>query len=1030
MTTWNPHANKLFLKALELHSPAERQQYLDRTCAGDAALRAEVDGLLEAIGQAGSFLEAPAADLTVTADAPLSERPGAVIGPYKLLEQLGEGGFGVVFLAEQTRPLRRRVALKVLKPGMDTRQIVARFEAERQALALMDHPNIAHILDGGQTPSGRPYFVMELVKGVPITDYCDENRLSLRARLERFTNVCQAVQHAHQKGIIHRDLKPSNVLVTTHDATSVVKVIDFGVAKALSQPLTDRTVYTGLAQMIGTPQYMSPEQAGLSGLDVDTRSDIYSLGVLLYKLLTGTTPLEREQLQATSPDEMRRIIREEEPARPSTRISTLGPRADAISSDRQSDPRRLSQQIRGELDWIVMKALEKDRSRRYESASAFAADVQRYLNDEPVQACPPSPGYRFRKFAHRNLAALTVAAVVALVLGLATAISVWQAVRATQAEGLAEERLSEERAALRQVTHEQVEKDKALRRVSQEKARADHNLAQARKAVKAFLTEAGRDRRLKEADLHALRRKLLESALPFYQEFVKQEQGDPQLEAERGDAYGDLAVLYEDLGDLARALAAHQKRRAIFEGLAAKFPAKPAYRHGLSQSYRNIGNVYNRNNDSARAESAFRQALSLLEALSGPEYPAFPPYRQDLAGVYNNLGILLRNVGRLDEALPIQQKAVDLFEQLVAEFPKDAEYHRHLAASESNLAVLLSALGHHEDALAAMQRSENLLQELAEAFPRTPEYRQSWATALNNQSVLLGKLGRRREGLAVQQQALAIQEKLAADFSSLPGYRHDVAISHVNLSVSLMELNRNPEALAACDRAVGILKQLVPHGPRDFPAYRHSLALAYNNRGEVLHKLARSEEAIDAFKKALAIETKLVADFRSVPRYRQDLAMSCVNLGELLTILRRLDEADAAYARALPIREKLARDFPADRSYAVELAGCYAGMGNVVRVRGEPEAALDWYARALARLEPVLADEPRLALARRFASTAHAARAVALLKLDRFAEALQDLDRALALDDGQRREELRRLRAATQARVQEPGPAATGQARP
>ncbi len=408
----------LFIAALHQQNAADRSAFLEEACDQDVGLRERVEALLREHEQLGSFLES-VPPVSATVAAPAREGPGTVLGAYKLLEQIGEGGFGVVFMAEQHRPLRRKVALKVIKPGMDSKQVVARFEAERQALALMDHPNIAHVFDGGETASGRPYFVMELVRGVPITEFCDQHRLTPRRRLELFVDVCRAVQHAHQKGVIHRDLKPTNVLVSRHDTTPVVKVIDFGVAKALGQDLTDKTVFTGVAQMVGTPLYMSPEQAGMSDLDVDTRTDVYALGVLLYELLTGTTPFAKERFRNAGFDELRRIIREEEPARPSTRLSTLGRDAVTVSANRESDPRALSRLLRGELDWIVMKALEKDRTRRYETASTFAADVQRYLADEPVLACPPSAWYRFRKFARRNRGGMVTAAVMALAVMLA-----------------------------------------------------------------------------------------------------------------------------------------------------------------------------------------------------------------------------------------------------------------------------------------------------------------------------------------------------------------------------------------------------------------------------------------------------------------------------------------------------------------------------------------------------------------------------------------------------------------------------------
>jgi len=419
MASEQPEIQTLFNEALALNSPEERSKYLDQACGDRPHLRKKVEDLLLANSDAGGFFGGKSPSLAATVITEVSEEPGDTIGNYKLLQKIGEGGMGVVYMAEQTQPVKRRVALKIIKPSMDTRQVVARFEAERQAIAMMDHPNIATFLDTGTTESSRPYFVMELVKGVPVTQYCDQQQLTAQQRLELFLPICRAVQHAHQKGIIHRDLKPSNVLVAQHDDVAVPKVIDFGVAKATSQKLTDKTMFTQFGQIVGTIEYMSPEQAKFNQVDVDTRTDVYSLGVLLYELLAGDTPFDRKRMRSVDLEDLLRIIREEDPPSPSTRISTSQATAE-VAAKRSTESKTLSRLVRGELDWIVMKALEKDRAQRYDSVSQFADDIRRYLNHEAIEACPVTPWRQLVRWyrRHQSLLAPAYTILTFFVLGL------------------------------------------------------------------------------------------------------------------------------------------------------------------------------------------------------------------------------------------------------------------------------------------------------------------------------------------------------------------------------------------------------------------------------------------------------------------------------------------------------------------------------------------------------------------------------------------------------------------------------------
>jgi serine/threonine protein kinase/Flp pilus assembly protein TadD len=819
MTDQRLSERSIFEAAIEKGSPEERAAYLNQACGSSSGLRQGVEALLAAHERLGDI------SLSATVDEPaVTERSGTVIGPYKLLEQIGEGGFGVVFMAEQTEPVRRKVALKVLKPGMDTRHVVARFEAERQALALMDHPNIAKVLDGGQTSSGRPYFVMDLVKGLPITEYCDQAQLTTRERLQLFVGLCQAVQHAHQKGIIHRDLKPSNVLVTLHDDTSLVKVIDFGIAKALGQQLTDKTLFTGFAQMIGTPLYMSPEQAALSDVDVDTRSDIYALGVLLYELLTGTTPFDKERLRTVGYDEIRRIIREEEPVRPSTRISTLGPDAVTVSARRQSDPKKLGRVLRGELDWIVMKALEKDRDRRYETASGFAADVQRYLNDEPVLACPPSAWYRFRKLARRNRAAFAMAGLVFAALALTVAILAVSNIR---------------------IESEQRAKDEALRVARVNAGAAEAQRRRACQAVDDFYVTVSESALLNEPVFKPLRMQLLQGALKYYQDFSSERPDDPEMQAEVATSFFRMVqiriAMRQDWIDPL------QKGTAILQKLADRHVGAKqlgTLQRGVIRGSGNLGNIVGMPNP-AKAYACFLTLQRILDRLV-KENPTVRGFRSDLAGLSNLLGIMHASMGKPADAVRDHRRAYQSWEKLAQANPDMPDYRAEVVTSLSHLGSNLLRLNLRPEAEEALRKGIAVGEKLTTDFPAVPGYQVELAGSYSELVALLQSLGKGNEALEIGEKELSIRKRLVAARPTVPEYSSRLGTCSFHLAEMLRTMGRSREAKQLQERALAQYTKAIELDPKSASAH---LALA-----SACVRWGRWDQALAAFDKAAELE--------------------------------------------------------------------------------------------------------------------------------------------------------------------------------
>ncbi|MBL8820143.1 MAG: protein kinase [Planctomyces sp.] len=744
----------IFLAAIMLPDEQVRRSYLEQVCGDDRGLRRRVDDLIAAClsGDASPLklvaeqlagsqaansdcegeTEVSATSRRCSTTGPRVDREPASnfdpathpsIGPYKILELIGQGGMGSVYMAQQTVPIRRKVALKIIKPGMDSTDVIARFEAERQALAMMDHSNIARVLDGGTTTEGRPYFVMELVRGISLTEYCLQKKVGLDERLELFVDICRAVQHAHQKGIIHRDLKPSNILVTLHDGVPVIKVIDFGVAKALNHELTDRTLFTHFSQMIGTPLYMAPEQAEMSGLDIDTRSDIYSLGVILYELLTGTTPFDRDTINKLGFDGFRKALREQEPQRPSARVSTVRAASRSTLEDqRQLSTDDVSGKLQRELDWIVMKALEKNRDRRYETATAMADDVQRYLNGEQVLACPPTLGYRIAKCARRHRAMLVTGTLIAASLIVATGVSVAYAIQADAARVSANAAREESDQHLASEIEARREVDEQRRLAVEQRQLANVNLQKGVGIVDQMLKRVESEAFRSTPGTEAMRRELIQDGIQYYLAFLEQVPEDAELRLKAADAWTRVGDLHCLLGELTTGQNARQKAINILEKLHQDFPNELRFEVGLANAITQFGQWEHwRLFHFDRAELALRRGAELWQALA-ERFPEDKRYLSLAADTQSVLADTYKNLKRYDQAEEMLRHAIEKHRSFWPITDKPTLEHGRICNSLRILAMLIiSDSARRDEAISLMKEAVECAEEIVSRDPESSD---------------------------------------------------------------------------------------------------------------------------------------------------------------------------------------------------------------------------------------------------------------------------------------------------------------------
>jgi eukaryotic-like serine/threonine-protein kinase len=919
----DPDDEELYQQALELDNGEDRERFLVTVCGKDEPRRHRLRRLLLANEGLGDFLEEPAPELIPSMGRHALPRSGDRIGGYCLVELIGEGGMGAVWLAEQQQPVRRQVAIKIIKPGMDSRQVIARFEAERQALSMMDHPNIAKVMDAGTSEDGCPYFVMEWVQGQSITEYCDHCRLDLRERLELFLSLCHAIQHAHQKGIIHRDIKPSNVLIALYDDRPVPKVIDFGIAKAIHQPLADQITLTGLGQIVGTIEYMSPEQAMADHIDVDTRSDIYSLGVLLYELLTGSTPFDRKQLRAVALDELLRIIREEDPPRPSTKLSTGETLAD-VAANRRTDSARLTILVRAELDWIVMKTLEKDRNRRYKTVGELAQDIERYLKDEPVAACPPSAAYRLSKFARRNraLVATTIMVSAALFLGLVG--TTWQAIRATRAERIA---VQNERLAIRERDEkEQARLTSAELAERERQARGDAEFERTR-AVAAAQSE----RQARENEV--LQRKYSDAIADFLMGdllALTSTEGQQRFDDDAGEGISWDSKLIELLDRASNKLESRQ-------GLEPHILAKLHWILGVN--FRGAGELQ-------RAVGHLEKCLEMERSHRGDDDP-------DTLIAAHSLVIAYEVSGDFKRAEQLCRHTLDSRKQVLgeshADYLQSLETLGRLRASQGEAeeaeAIYLEAaqtarasLGEHHKA------TQSLLHRLAQVYvvqgklssaePILEETVKSLRQTLGDENFTTLNAMTSLASLYDDQARYADSEILYRQV--LEGYQLMVPPEHPYVLAAKSNLAALYYHQGRYSEAVDTYRQLLEVAPRVLgEEHPHTLG-AMNNLAGVLMTLRSYDEALELFEALIKVQRRVSGD-----EHPSTLSVAN-NLAKLYKLQGRLAEAEPLQQQVLRAMEaRFGLGHPQTLSAISNLASIYESQGRLPEANSLCQQALD-----------------------------------------------------------------------------------------